>query len=115
MTTSYDQASWELNDDIMTIIGKRVLCRRNMESVISQIREKEEDWYSSVYDREFEEFYYYPLEEGLDFGDAKCTEEIFRFHQERNTDGFWIFEKIPPQGMAQIDLNGVNAIKTATG
>ena len=99
-------ASWELPDDLMTIIGKSVEYRRSMNSVIGQIQDRENDWYSKIYEdldgldggNEFE----------MEFDAPTSPEDLFRFHAERISEGFWVYERNPPEGIA---FWGVDAIK----
>ena len=95
-------ASWELPDDLMTIIGKSVEYRRSMNSVIGQIQERENDWYSKIYDDMWDN------PEACEDHPFHHTEDLFRFHAERISEGFWVYEKNPPEGIA---FWGVDAIK----
>ena len=101
-TENPTQASWELCDDLMITIGKSVITRRAMNSVISQIQERENDWYSKIYDDM----------NGDGEDSCQCVEDIFRFHTERRSEGYWVYEKYPPEGIA---FFGVNAIQSPDG
>ena len=43
---------------------------------------------------------------------CQCVEDIFRFHTERRSEGYWVYEKYPPEGIA---FFGVNAIQSPDG